>query len=190
LGAITLALFLGERGILASPAPEQEDESVNWIVEDTVDLDFSESAVRAVRSPLPGTEEKKSIQQIQQEEFGMLDLKTEADTDKLSDRIPLALPRGKRAAGNLEKRVLGWHPYWKTNTYERYDYSKLSTIAYFSYEVNPTNGSYAMLRSWDTTSLIDWAHSNDVKVVLTATLFGSANNETLLTNATSCANLN
>ena len=75
--------------------------------------------------------------------------------------------------------------------YQRYDYSKLSTIAYFSYEVNPTNGNPVSLRSWDTTPIVAWAHSNSpiVKVVLTATLFGSANNAMLLTNAASCSNL-
>ena len=87
------------------------------------------------------------------------------------------------------KQVLGWHPWWMGTTYERYDYSKIDTIAYFSYEVNATNGNPFTLHDWATTPLIAWAHSNDVKVVLTATLFGEAETQLLLGNSASCSNL-
>jgi hypothetical protein len=55
--------------------------------------------------------------------------------------------------------------------------------------VNPTNGSCANLHSWNTSPVVEQAHSNGVKVVLTATLFGSSSNQRLLTNATACAAL-
>ena len=177
-------------GALASPLPaEPLDESVNWIVEDAVAQDFSEGeAAREIRSLRP-VEEEKSIHQLQQEEYDALGLKSEEDFDRFLGRDLRTLPKISAAGGTLRKRVVGWHPYWMGTAYQRYDYSKLSTIAYFSYEVNPTNGSYSSLRSWDTTPIIAWAHSNDVKVVLTATLFGSANNALLLANAASCSNL-
>ena len=95
-------------------------------------------------------------------------------------------------AGALEpsgKQVLGWHPWWMGTTYERYDYTKLDTIAYFSYEVNATNGNPLSLHDWSTTPLVAWAHSNHVQVVLTATLFGEAPNQLLLGNPASCSNL-
>ncbi len=88
------------------------------------------------------------------------------------------------------KRVVGWHPYWATTTdIQNYQYSNLTTIAYFSYEVNPTDGGCLSMHSWSNTPIVEWAHSNGVKVVLTATLFGSANNQRLLTNAVACSNL-
>ncbi len=88
------------------------------------------------------------------------------------------------------KRVLGWHPYWATMTdIQNYQYSNLTTIAYFSYEVNPTNGNALSSYSWSNTPVVAWAHSNGVKVVLTATLFGSANNQRFLTNNIATSNL-
>jgi spore germination protein YaaH len=88
------------------------------------------------------------------------------------------------------KKVLGWHPYWATtNDIYNYQYTNLTTIAYFSYEVNPTNGGCMTSHSWTNSSVVEWAHNNGVKVVLTATLFGSAANQRLLTNAVACSNL-
>ena len=88
------------------------------------------------------------------------------------------------------KKVLGWHPYWATQSdIENYQYSNLTHIAYFSYEVNPTNGGCVSSHSWSTTPVVQWAHTNGVKVHLTATLFGSAGNKLLLQNATTCDTL-
>ena len=87
----------------------------------------------------------------------------------LSARRPKGAPKGI-AAG---KRVLGWHPYWSTlSDIQNYQYTNLTTIAYFSYQVNSTNGGYDSIGSWNTSPVVEWAHSNGVKVVLTATLFG------------------
>ena len=105
---------------------------------------------------------------------------------KRSVLVPRAAP--KAIAGG--KRVLGWHPYWATtNDTYNYQYSNLTTIAYFSYEVNSTNGGYDSIHSWNTDPVVEWAHSNGVKVVLTATLFGDTANQRLLTNAVACSNL-
>ncbi|MDD4677565.1 MAG: glycosyl hydrolase family 18 protein, partial [Candidatus Cloacimonetes bacterium] len=70
-----------------------------------------------------------------------------------------------------------------------YQYSNLTTIAYFSYAVNSTNGNADSMGSWSNTPLVDWAYTNNVKVVLTATLFGDAATHRLLTNSTACSNL-
>ncbi len=81
------------------------------------------------------------------------------------------------------KRVLGWHPYWATQAdIDGYQYSNLTTIAYFSYEVNPADGSATSIHSWNTTPVVEAAHSHGVKVVLTATLFGDTATHQLLTN--------
>lgn len=99
---------------------------------------------------------------------------------------PLAAPKAI-AAG---KRVLGWHPSWATMTdIQNYQYTNLTTIAYFSYAVNSTNGNADSMGSWGTSPVVEWAHSNGVKVVLTATLFGDAATHRFLTNSVACSNL-
>ena len=88
------------------------------------------------------------------------------------------------------KRVLGWHPSWATMTdIQNYQYTNLTTIAYFSYAVNSTNGNADSMGSWNTSPVVEWAHSNGVKVVLTATLFGDTATHRILTNAVACNNL-
>ena len=170
-----------------------EDQSVNVFLSDGVDQNWSERAPAARCRSVAGVmvaEDNRSIHQIQQEWFDQLPYQTEAQFDALWGTS--ARPAAKRSLaprGPLQKKVVGWHPYWMGTAYQRYDYSSLSTIAYFSYEVNPTNGSYSSLRSWDTTPLIAWGASNGVKVVLTATLFGNSSCQLLLNNATSRQNL-
>ncbi len=170
-----------------------EDQSLNVFLSDGVDQNWSETgpATRSRSIAVSvAADELRSIHQIQQEWFDQLPYQTEAQFDSLWETS--ARPPAKRSPapkGALQKKVVGWHPYWMGTAYQRYDYSSLSTIAYFSYEVNPTNGSYSSLRSWDTTPLIAWGASNGVKVVLTATLFGNASCQLLLNNATSRQNL-
>jgi len=178
---------------LVAAADEPVDESVN-IFFSGVDQNWSEGTPSVTRAL--AVEEPTgaiSIHQAQDEEFGARSrkLRTDEQYDSLLSivRVPLRATRAATPAGTLQKRVVGWHPYWMGTAYKTYNYAALSTIAYFSYEVNPTNGSYSSLRSWDTTALIPWAHSNNVKVVLTATCFGNSNCRRLLTNSTSCQNL-
>lgn len=105
-------------------------------------------------------------------------------------RLPARTSRTAPKAIAAGKRVLGWHPYWATMTdIQNYQYTNLTTIAYFSYAVNSTNGGYDSIGSWNTSPVVEWAHSNGVKVVLTATLFGDVATHRLLTNAAACSNL-
>ncbi|MFN6945482.1 MAG: glycosyl hydrolase family 18 protein [Cytophagaceae bacterium] len=80
------------------------------------------------------------------------------------------------------KHVFGWHPYWMGNSYNSYNFSLLSTVAYFSYELDPLTGKYTTIHQWSTTSLIDSAHKHNCKVVLSVTNFGSKNNNLFLSN--------
>lgn len=186
----TVCMWLGVGCVgLGAAELDELDESVNWTVENPVDQNFTETPQRTVTRSSPQAKGYRSIHQIQQEQYDALELTTEAEFDALAGRESLAPLRAAKEAGALRKRVVGWHPYWMGTSYQNYDYSKLDTLAYFSYEVNPTNGSYNTLRSWDTTPAIAWAQSRGTKVVLTATLFGSANVQTLLTNSSSTANL-
>ena len=105
---------------------------------------------------------------------------------------PTVLPKAAPKALAAGKRVLGWHPYWATtNDIQNYQYSNLTTIAYFSYAVNSTNGNADSMGSWSNTPLLDWAYTNNpnLKVVLTATLFGDAATHRFLTNSAACSNL-
>ena len=85
--------------------------------------------------------------------------------------------------------VFGWHPYWREGSLPFYDFTLLSTVAYFSYEVNPSTGGYCSVHNWDTTNLVNAAQAAGCKVVLTATLFGNKQNETLLYNPAARQNL-
>lgn len=84
---------------------------------------------------------------------------------------------------SLAKHVFGWNPYWMGTAYTSFDYSLLSTVAYFSYEVDTATGSYATVRSWKTTELVSLAHQRGARVVLTVTNFGNANNAAILNNS-------
>lgn len=90
---------------------------------------------------------------------------------------------------NLQYEVLGWYPYWQEDLYKSLNYSLISTVAYFSYEVNPSDGKPLTIHDWETTPLIDSALSYGNKVLLTVTNFGDTNNHEFLTNQKSISNL-
>lgn len=105
----------------------------------------------------------------------------EADFDRLNGQSPQASTRSSSAC-TLQKAVYGWHPYWQGTSYTAYDFSLLSTMAYFSYEVNPNTGNYSSIHSWRTTPSVTAAQAAGCRVELCATLFGGTNNTTFLTN--------
>jgi spore germination protein len=127
----------------------------------------------------PQYKQHKSIQQLQQEFYSSYNFTTEAEFDRLN-------PYSGNSSLNssaLTRQVFGWNPYWVGTAYNSYNYSLLSTVAYFSYEVDPATGSYTTIHYWKTTDLIPLAHMNNVKVVLTVTNFGSSNNTQILSSA-------
>ena len=134
--------------------------------------------------------ERKSPHQLALESHAGEDPSDVEDWDpaapvRRSAGVKKARPGAAGKAITAGKRVLGWHPYWATTAdIESYQYSNLTTIAYFSYEVNPANGGYTSIHSWNTTPVVEAAHSQGVKVVLTATLFGDTATHQLLTNHT------
>jgi spore germination protein YaaH len=79
-------------------------------------------------------------------------------------------------------KVFGWHPFWMGSAFKSYNFSLLSVIAYFSYELNPQTGDYYSIHNWNTTALLDSAHAHNCKVVLTVTNFNTQNNIKFLTN--------
>jgi spore germination protein YaaH len=125
-----------------------------------------------------------SIHQRQSEYYGQMGLKTEGDWDAYHQHKG-NVPTLRTTTCNLEKAVYGWYPYWMGTSYTGYDFSLLSTFAYFSYEVNPANGKYTSIHSWKTTNSIPLAHAAGCRVELSVTLFGGTNLSTFLTNSTS-----
>lgn len=79
--------------------------------------------------------------------------------------------------------VFGYHPYWNGTSYTSYNYNLLTHLAYFGVEMN-SSGQITNSHSWPVTSLINLAHSNGVKVILTVTLFDNTGIGTLVGNAT------
>lgn len=86
-------------------------------------------------------------------------------------------------------RVFGWHPYWCGDAYKSYNFSLLSFVSYFSYEVDPKSGFYIDIHNWRETNIVDSAHKYDSKVLLTLSLFGCDNVRTFLTSVASRKNL-
>lgn len=89
----------------------------------------------------------------------------------------------------LKKEVLGWYPHWEADSYKYLNYSLLSTIAYFSYEVDPSSGEAKTMYDWKTTPVVDSAQKYGIKMLLTVTNFGGSNNKKLLRSTSSTTTL-
>ncbi|HHL73633.1 MAG TPA: T9SS type A sorting domain-containing protein [Bacteroidetes bacterium] len=101
----------------------------------------------------------------------------------IGDRSQPIVPLSALAKSAAEKRtVFGYLPYWiNQNDYQYLRYENLTHIAVFAVEVNP-DGSLGNDHGWPWVNLINTAHANGVKVVLTATLFNSDDILTLISS--------
>lgn len=98
----------------------------------------------------------------------------------LGDQSATIVPLQARANAPC-KKVFGYLPYWESSANIRWDL--LTHLACFSVEVNST-GAVTNRHNWPWTSIINTAHANGVKVILTVTLFDPAAISTLMGNAT------
>jgi len=81
--------------------------------------------------------------------------------------------------------ILGWHPWWSGDTYKTYNYKLLTHIAYYGYEVNPFTGGYNNFQAIDkflSSDLIQTAHTDTCKVLLTVSNRGYNNHEIFFTS--------
>ena len=118
------------------------------------------------------TQEEKSIHMEQSERFQKYDFRTEKEWNEFNHFVEKKNNTNKNTQGSdLTKVVFGWNPYWMGTAYKDFDYSLLSDVSYFSYEVDPNTGLPADMHYWLTTELVDYAHNNNCKVSLTVTLF-------------------
>ncbi|MEM8998636.1 MAG: glycoside hydrolase family 18 protein [Bacteroidota bacterium] len=85
---------------------------------------------------------------------------------------------------NLDYEVVGWYPHWEENLYKNLNYSLLSTVAYFSYELDHKTGNPITANDWETSPLIDSVKANGKKILLTVTNFGTKKNKKFLKNGT------
>ncbi len=85
--------------------------------------------------------------------------------------------------------VFGYLPYWEYPDALQYlQYDLLSHIAVFDFQVN-SDGSIEYPSNWPWTDLINTAHDNGVKIILTAVNFNGSQINTILTNETVKENL-
>ncbi|MFB3850513.1 MAG: glycosyl hydrolase family 18 protein [Acidobacteriota bacterium] len=137
-----------------------------------------------------GSVTTKSIHQIELEKYSKIEMK-ECEyplyySVKEEDWLDLKSNREE----TLSKTIYGFMPYWVVSDLSKVQWDLLTHVAYFSVGVNSdgslTNqsGSYAWPNGSYVQALISLAHSNSVKVTLTATLFNSSSISTLLSNST------
>ena len=129
-----------------------------------------------------------SIHQIELEAHRPYQHFTERQWDSVNGYRPVSIPALRQTTScQLQKQVMGYHPYWAGTAYTSYQWDLLSTVVFFSYEVDPATGNYSnptVINTWRTTNLVPTAHANGTEVQLCATLFGGTNLTNFLTNAT------
>lgn len=82
----------------------------------------------------------------------------------------------------ITHKVFGYHPSWAGSSFQTYDYTLLTHVAYFSAEADPSTGKIASSHDWKTTGLVAAASSGGSKPILTATCMGPAQNTALLSD--------
>ncbi len=115
---------------------------------------------------------QKTILMEQNDRYKNYRFKTEKEWDKFNNYTARKKSKSyKYTNTDLTKIVFGWNPYWMGTAYKNLDYSLLTDVSYFSYEVDPQTGLPKDLHYWKTTELVDSAHAHNCRVSLTVTLF-------------------
>jgi hypothetical protein len=129
---------------------------------------------------------RASIHQEQSEHYSKFSFSSEKEWDALrfqENGVPAVAQKSTfPLACTLNKRVFGWNPYWAGSTYLNYDWSLLSDLCHFSYEVDANTGNAITTHGWLSDAAVTMAKSKGVNVHLCAVLF--SNHATFLNNAT------
>ncbi len=124
-----------------------------------------------------------SVHEQQSKYFSEFSFQSESQWDKFNNIVHQEPYKSTtKPKKSLTKEVIGWNPYWMGTAYYDYDYSLLSEVSYFSYEVNYLTGKPDNIHYWLTTQLLDYAHNSGTRVSLTATLF--SNHQAFFDNST------
>ena len=131
----------------------------------------------------------KSIHQQESEYYNQFNIQNDSDWNVIRGAFK---PNGRvnSKACNLNKIVFGWYPYWSNGLEANYDWSLISDLSYFSYDVDPATGNATTTHSWATANAVTQAIANGVRVNLCVTLFSghatffasSTSQQTLITN--------
>ncbi len=98
----------------------------------------------------------------------------------------------------MEKEVMGFAPYWdlSSGAYTSYVYSDLKTIAYFGVTsdgngnfITTNDAGWSGLQSQQFTDMVNLAHENNVRVVLTIKIFNLQDIESVVDSTTNSQNL-
>jgi spore germination protein YaaH len=120
--------------------------------------------------------------------FASKDLKSESEWAK-EKKIFHNVKYEKEHMLDTNYKVFGWHPYWCGDAYKSYNYSLLSMVSYFSYEVNPETGFYTSIHNWRETGLLDSAKKHGCKVLLTLSNLTARGNKKFLRSSEAQKNL-
>ncbi len=127
------------------------------------------------------SQEWRSIRQIELEYYNQFIVQNDEDWNQIRGE---SKPNGRVSdkSCTLNKIVFGWHPYWNNGLEANYDWSLISDLSYFCYEVNPSTGNANSTHSWSTANVVTQALAHGVRVNLCVTLF--SDHATFLTNST------
>jgi spore germination protein YaaH len=96
-------------------------------------------------------------------------------------------PLAKAKVPALGREVLGYYPYWVSG-YEYMRWDLLTTLAFFSLDVDG-DGDIVSSHGWPATGIVDLAHANGVRVVVTVVCFEPADITSILSSAANRQNL-
>lgn len=83
------------------------------------------------------------------------------------------------------REVFGWHPVWMGDNWMSYPYNLLTTVAFYSYNVDPASGSFQNpedIAHWRSIALVDSAHARGCRVLLTVACAGTVQTDQFLSN--------
>ena len=74
--------------------------------------------------------------------------------------------------------VFGWHPHWLGDIYKGYDYQLFNVVSYYSYDINPDNGSPQnpeVMAKFLGSDFVETATKNGCSALLSITCHGEQN---------------
>ena len=106
-----------------------------------------------------------------------LDLKAKLDSMKNAmltvDSSEYRIPKYVRGLKKDDKQpitVFGWHPYWNLNLYKTYDYKIVNAISFYSYEINPLDGSNRNANREGVSEFMDGTFTANIREIQDSTL--------------------
>ena len=120
-----------------------------------------------------------SVHKEHKQKYGSSVKKTDSSIREKSSIIPLQIDENKE----LSAAVFGYLPDWEyiDNAHQYFRYDLLTHIACFDFFASGT-GSIGNPASWPWTDLINEAHQNGVKIIMTVVNFDAATIRTIITD--------